>query len=288
MQPFDSIDRLEQASSLDPAVNALSAALKKVVRPQSLRDLLHGVPIGHSLHAVLVQVPIGTWASAAILDLVPRTGPAAALLIGTGLVSAVPAAAAGSTDWSEQHPEQQRVGLVHAVANWTGIGLYAASLVARKNGNYGKGKLLAYAGLTSVGLGGVLGGHMSYHQAAGANHTEHIPHVVPPGWHDLGPLEDLPDGSAARRMLGEAPVLLLRRGRQVRAMADNCSHLSGPLHEGEVTGDGPDACISCPWHGSVFRLSDGHVVHGPATAPQPVFQVRVIVDRVEVRLPTAS
>lgn len=288
MQPFDSIDRLEQASSLDPAVNALSAALKKVVRPQALRDLLHGVPIGHSLHAVLVQVPIGTWASAAILDLVPKTGPAAALLIGTGLVSAVPAAAAGSTDWSEQHPEQQRVGLVHAVANWTGIGLYAASLVARKNGNYGKGKLLSYAGLTSIGLGGVLGGHMSYHQAAGANHVEHIPHVVSPGWHDLGPLEDLPDGTAVRRMLGEAPVFVLRRGRQVRAMADNCSHLSGPLHEGEVTGDGSEACVSCPWHGSVFRLSDGHVVHGPATAPQPVFEVRVVVDRVEVRLPNAG
>jgi hypothetical protein len=42
--------------------------------------------------------------------------------------------------------------------------------------------------------------------------------------------------------------------------------------------------VRCPWHGSVFRLSDGWNVRGPATAPQPSFESRITDGRVEVRL----
>jgi nitrite reductase/ring-hydroxylating ferredoxin subunit len=44
-------------------------------------------------------------------------------------------------------------------------------------------------------------------------------------------------------------------------------------------------CVTCPWHGSVFRLKDGKVQRGPTTYPQPVLQVRVGADgAVEARL----
>jgi nitrite reductase/ring-hydroxylating ferredoxin subunit len=61
----------------------------------------------------------------------------------------------------------------------------------------------------------------------------------------------------------------------VRVLADQCTHLGGPLHQGRVaTVDGVD-CVTCPWHGSVFQLADGAVRHGPATARQPAFDTRV-------------
>ncbi|HEY4409816.1 MAG TPA: iron-sulfur protein, partial [Acidimicrobiia bacterium] len=39
----------------------------------------------------------------------------------------------------------------------------------------------------------------------------------------------------------------------------------------------------CPWHGSVFRLEDGSVVHGPASVPQAAYDVRVQDGRIEIR-----
>ncbi|MBK7623834.1 MAG: Rieske (2Fe-2S) protein [Kineosporiaceae bacterium] len=51
----------------------------------------------------------------------------------------------------------------------------------------------------------------------------------------------------------------------MHVLAHTCSHLGGPLSQGEVVDD----CIVCPWHGSAFRLTDGSVRHGPATARSP-------------------
>jgi nitrite reductase/ring-hydroxylating ferredoxin subunit len=94
----------------------------------------------------------------------------------------------------------------------------------------------------------------------------------------------LADGKPARALLGEVPVLLIRQGDEVHALADRCSHLSGPLSDGELAG----GCVTCPWHGSMFRVSDGAVVHGPATAPQPVYRTRVRDGIVQVCLPDAG
>ncbi len=60
--------------------------------------------------------------------------------------------------------------------------------------------------------------------------------------------------------------------------------MSGSLADGELSGDQ----VTCPWHGSVFCLRDGSVVRGPATAPQPSFETRIVDGAVEVRLPGAG
>jgi len=284
VQPFDSLDKLENAAELDQLAKPIREFLNKKIQPQSLRDALHGVWLGHPLHPVLVQVPVGAWLSAGVLDLVPKTGPATSVLIGTGLAAAGPATITGWTDWSELNTAESRLGVVHALANYAAVGLYGASLWARLRGRRMRGKALAYAGLAIVSGSGVLGGHLSFRRAVGANHTADVPDLLPSCWTSVGRLDDLPDGGLTCVDVGPVPVLLHREGDLVRAIVDRCSHLSGPLHEGELVQAGGETCVSCPWHGSTFRLRDGSVVHGPATAPQPVLDTRVVDDDVEVRL----
>ncbi len=181
----EALDGLEELRGLDRLV----APLQQAVRGLPLggaRDLLRGTWLGHPLHPTLVQVPVGAWTSAAVLDLVPGQRRAAGLLVAVGLAGAVPAALAGWVDWSEQHERQLRVGLVHATANATGVVLYTASLVARLRGHSVRGRALGFAGLTAVGVGGLLGGHLAFRRAAGANHAEDVAHLVEPGRHRLG------------------------------------------------------------------------------------------------------
>jgi nitrite reductase/ring-hydroxylating ferredoxin subunit/uncharacterized membrane protein len=274
------LDRLER----EPRADALIDLLGKGVRALPLgrgRDVLHGTWLGHPLHPPMVQLPIGSWMSAAILDMRPGRSREAALLVGAGLAAAAPAALAGAVDWAELHRQQQRVGLVHATANITAVGLYTASLVSRLRGQAGAGRAYGFLGLTAVGVGGLLGGHLAYRQASGANHAEEVPHVVTRGWHRIGPLDGFPAGRPVRRSVDDVPLVVVREDDgTIHALAERCSHLAGPLSEGTVT----DGCVRCPWHGSVFRLSDGWNVHGPATAPQPAFDTRVTGGEVEVRL----
>ncbi|GLX21982.1 Rieske (2Fe-2S) protein [Streptomyces lavendulae] len=274
------LDRLEHWPGPDRLASVVRGAVRAVPLGPA-RDVLHGLPLGHPLHPLLVQVPVGAWLSAAVLDCLPGRGREQQVLIGVGLVSAAPAAVAGWTDWAELPPEQARVGLVHAAANLTAVSLYAASLTARLRGRSTSGRLLAAAGLAAVGAGGALGGHLSYRQAAGVNHAEAVPHIVPEDWTPLGAVEDFPVGRAVRAELAGVDVLVVRQpGGGINGLAGRCSHMAGPLFDGEIA----DGCVRCPWHGSVFRLSDGWNVSGPATAPQPVFECRTADGRVEARL----
>jgi nitrite reductase/ring-hydroxylating ferredoxin subunit/uncharacterized membrane protein len=305
MKPLPALElvtRLEDADWLDPAAKKVRKVVKRVIRPKWARDVLHGVPIGHPVHPLAVQVPLGAWISAAVLDAFPGNDRAAAVLIGVGTGTAVPSAVAGFTDWTQLHPQQQRVGLVHAAANITATSLYAASLVARAQGRRGSGKALAYLGLAVVGAGGFLGGHLTYRQAAGVNHSEDVPHRFPSGWQPLAPLAELPERKLHKIVVAEIPLLTYREGEDVRVLSDVCSHLSGPLHEGKLKGgrlqggdsqdggpdDGSDPCVVCPWHGSTFSLRTGEVQAGPATAKQPLFETRVSDGLVEVCLPGAD
>lgn len=274
--------RVERAESLDGPAEVL----RRVVRAVPLgkgRDLLHGRWLGHPLHPVLVQVPVGAWISAAVLDTTPGGSRAAGLLVAVGLAGAVPAAVAGLVDWAELERPQARVGLLHATLNVGAVACYTASFAARVTGHGLRGRAYALAGLCTVGAAAAAGGHLAYRQAAGANHAEAVPHLVPPGWTSVGPIEDLPHGRPVHRMVGEVAVAVVRDADgSCRALADRCSHDGGPLSQGVVE----DGCLVCPWHGSSFRLTDGWNATGPATAPQPVFDTRLQDGQVYVRLRT--
>jgi nitrite reductase/ring-hydroxylating ferredoxin subunit len=269
---------LERATRLDPLIGAGQRAAR-LLPPGRVRDALHGVWLGHPLHPVLVQVPVGTWLSASLMDTWPGNERASRRLVLAGLAASVPATLAGAADWSQQHEQQMRVGLVHALANMAAIACYAASVAVPA-----RARSLRLAGLAAAGAGGFLGGHIAYRQSAGANQAEPVPHLVEPGWHDLMPLGELDGRRPARRLLGDVPVVAVRDGERIAVLADRCSHLSGPLSGGDYR----DGCLTCPWHGSTFRVADGTVARGPATAPQPVFRTRVTGGIIQVCLPGAG
>jgi len=279
------LTRLQEARQLDGVSDRLQSAVTAAVRPQRLRDLLHGTWLGHPLHPVLVQVPVGAFVSTAILDLLPGRRKSATTLLTVGVAAAVPAVAAGWIDWSQLTRDRRRVGLVHAGANAVAVGIYVASLLARLNGRTTRGKALGFAGLAMAGAGAYLGGHLAYAQGAGTNQAAPDLARLPEEWTEVCSLASVPQERTVVRLSGDVPVLLYRIGDRVSALVERCSHETGPLGEGKVEGAGWDACVVCPWHGSTFRLSDGAVVHGPAANDQPVIPVRVREGRIEIRQP---
>ncbi|MFF4317829.1 DUF2231 domain-containing protein [Streptomyces sp. NPDC001568] len=164
------LDRLERTTVADPAVRTLQRAIRSLPLG-GVRDVLRGRPLGHPLHPVLVQVPIGCWLSAGVLDAVPGAGRAATTLTAVGLAGVAPAAVAGWVDWADLPPRQARVGLAHAAANAAAVTCYTVSLVARLRGRSVKGRLWSLAGLGAVCVTGALGGHVAYRQAVGADPT---------------------------------------------------------------------------------------------------------------------
>src|SRR3954447_11947400 len=232
------LNRLEQATALDPVSDRLQEAVEATVRPRRLQDMLHGVFLGHPLHPTLVQVPVGAFLNAAVLDLMPGQRRAATALVAVGVAGTAPAVAAGLTDWASLGREQQRVGLVHAMGNTAALACYVGSLAARLRGRHGLGRALAFAGLSLAGGAAYLGGHLSYKEGAGVSHAAPELRMLPEGWHAVATISELPADKPVVRTVGEAPVLLYRNGQSVTAMIARCGHQGGPRGEGEVTGSG--------------------------------------------------
>lgn len=103
------------------------------------------------------------------------------------------------------------------------------------------------------------------------------------GWIDVASAADVPDAKAVRVTAQGIDVFLYRTDDQIFALANRCTHQGGPLHRGVVKASGPNPTVTCPIHGSIFRLTDGRVMRGPALVPQPRYKARVNGERVEVR-----
>lgn len=273
------VRRIERFTALDTLAKPVRGLVGKAVQPRRIRNLLSGTKLGHPVHPMLTDLPIGAWSMSALLDTVGGSSaePAADLLVGAGILSAIPTAVTGLNDWSDTIGAETRVGAVHASANVAALGLYAASLLARRDGQRGRGKVLGLAGLGVLIVGGYLGGHLSYARAVNVNHTA-FEHGLQE-WTPVLTEAELAEGELRKVSVGEASALLTRDGGQVYALANTCSHAGGPLDEGELA----DGCVICPWHASTFRLTDGHIVRGPASIPQPAYQTRVRDGRIEVR-----
>ena len=273
------VEALEQQEELDKIGGPLAAAVSSVTSSKPVKNLLSGTWLGHQLHPMLTDVPIGLWLAAGLVDVLGgRSGAAASRrLVGLGVLAALPTAATGASDWAETVEGEQRVGVIHAAYNVTGVLLQTASYVARARNHRGRGVALSAAALGGVLAGGYLGGHLAFARGVGVNHTAFEDRTS--DWTDVGALEELSAGSPKRVDGGGTPVVLVREGDRVHALSATCTHAGGPLDEGEVR----DGCIVCPWHGSTFHLDDGSIVRGPATIDEPVWEVRVDAGRVAVR-----
>jgi nitrite reductase/ring-hydroxylating ferredoxin subunit len=279
---------VEEADTLDGLANAVGSNVRKLIPAGPVKDALAGTWLGHALHPILTDVVIGSFLSASLLDLLggDDDGRAAERLLGVGIAAYGPTALTGVTDWADSEVVDapvRRVGLVHAAGNAVALGLYTASLVARRKGDHGRGKLLALAGSGVMGGAGYLGGHLSFVKGVGVNQT-----AFDEGSDDWLPTgiaaTDLEPGQPRKAMVAGTPVMLVRHADGVHALHDRCSHRGCSLSDGEVEGE----IVECPCHGSRFDLRDGSVERGPATVDQPAFTTRQSGDSIELRLPAES
>jgi nitrite reductase/ring-hydroxylating ferredoxin subunit/uncharacterized membrane protein len=269
---------IEALRAADPVAKVAQRVVQRAVGRGSARDALTGRWLGHSLHPMLTDLPIGFWTSAFTLDLVGGRGSRAAArrLVGFGVLCAVPAALTGATDWSDTTGKDRRVGLVHAGLNTAALACFTASWAARRRGRTGRGILWGLAGSTVATGAGYLGGHLVQRLGVGVDNTAFD--EAPDDFVATLPVSEWTEGEPRRVDAHGTAVAVVRERGVWHALAARCSHRGGPLDEGTVR----DGCIECPWHGSRFLLDDGSVRRGPAAAPQPLLAVRLCGDVVEV------
>ncbi len=278
-------DAVGRAEGLDPVAGKVSGVVAKAVPGGFVKDFLAGTWLGHPLHPVLTDVPIGAWVAAGFLDVFggEESRPAARKLIGFGTLTALPTAVAGLADWVDTDGGAKRVGFVHAAGNVAALGLYALSWAARRCGRNGRGVALSMTASAGALGTAYLGGHMSFGQGVGVDETTF--EEGPKNWKALDlSIDKLGDGKKVRATVGQVRLLLYRSGDRVFALSDRCSHRGCALAAGEIQGTGDHTVVVCQCHGSTFRMVDGAVMRGPATAPQPAYEARITGEKIEVRL----
>lgn len=283
--------RIERQTWLDRVAERLQQAIAAAVEAggdagRRTKDFLHGTWLGHPLHPVLTDIPLGAWTAALVLDALDgrdangggRYAPGADAAIAVGIAGASAAALAGLADWQHTSGGTRRTGLAHGMLNAAALGFFVTSLAARRRGARSSGRALAGLGYAIGITAAYLGGELVYRQRMGVDHSQ------APGatrdWVDALAADALREGQPRRVEVDGVRVLLVRQGGRVYALDEVCSHMGGPLAEGRVE----DGAIVCPWHGSRFDLEDGSVVEGPATAGQTRFEARERGSRIEVRL----
>jgi uncharacterized membrane protein len=160
---------LESWRDLDPIARRASEVAGRV-SAGTRGALLRGNWLGHAVHPLMTDFPLGCWLSAGLLDLsgAKRFRPAARRLVGLGVAFAVPTAVTGLADYGTiDDPRARRVGVVHAIGNTGVLLLYGLSWRARRRGHHGRGVALAMAGGSGAWITGYLGGHLSFARRVG-------------------------------------------------------------------------------------------------------------------------
>jgi nitrite reductase/ring-hydroxylating ferredoxin subunit/uncharacterized membrane protein len=254
-----------------------------------LQDLLNGTWLGHSLHAVVVDVVIGGATVAIVLDLL-RIGlgfeglaDATTLTMGLVFLSALGAILTGLTDYKDTNhdtPTRDVAGL-HGLINIVATLGFGISLLLRSGGSHDTGFWVLLVSYLVIGLGGWIGGHLVFKYGYTVNYNAFSKGKKAAEFTPVVPVAEVPENEPTKVAFGATSVMLVRRGEVVHALKDTCSHLGGPLSKGELNGDR----ITCPWHASVFRITDGVVHRGPASSRQAWYRARISDGQVELQGP---
>jgi len=282
------IDRfLEGQRWLEPLSDTLQGWAGAIFRSragQALKTLLNGTWLGHPLHPVITDLPLGAWTLAVLLDVVflfDRSSTwhaAATVAIAAGVVAAVGAAVTGYTDWSDTVDRERRVGVTHGLLNLAATILYLVSLLIRLyGGSAGAAITISWIGYLLLLAAAFLGGELVFNIGTGVNH--HTWEAPITEWTPAIRVSELAEGVLRKADVRGTPVLLHRKGTVICAIGNTCGHAGGPLNEGTVEG----TKVICPWHASRFDLCSGAVKGGPATVNQVRYETRVQDGQVEVR-----
>ncbi|HJT59057.1 MAG TPA: Rieske 2Fe-2S domain-containing protein [Ktedonobacteraceae bacterium] len=247
------------------------------------KDVLNGTWLGHALHPVLTDVPLGSWTATTLLDVAwlfnedEGVARAADMTLVLGLMGAAGAAVTGLADWSDLDGTDRRVGVLHGLLNISLTALNVGSWISRLTGNRRTGIALSTTAYMTSLFTAYLGGELSFAKGIGVNH------VAWEGGSDdyvaVMDAQDLVEGKLTRVDVSGIPAVLLKQGSTIYAIGATCTHLGGPLDEGTFK----DGVVQCPWHGSCFRMTDGAVVNGPAVYAEPTFALRVRNGKIELR-----
>ena len=176
------IDLIEKQEWLDKTAETIQPAVLKAYKAggetgRKLKNFLHGTWLGHPLHPLLTDIPIGAWTTAAALDACEiggnkdyKNGADAAVAI--GLAGAVGAAVTGLTDWTGTSKKKRKIGMMHGLLNLTATTLYTTSLIMRRNKkSRGTAIALSMAGYGITAMAAYLGGHLVFGEQLGVDHT---------------------------------------------------------------------------------------------------------------------
>ncbi|GFG76282.1 Rieske 2Fe-2S domain-containing protein [Mycobacterium botniense] len=262
--------------------NALGGARDRVT------NVLHGVWLGHPLHPALASLATGSIGTTVALDVLSALPgrPAAEVrdvsrfarhALAMGFAANMGAAVTGATDWQHTHEQARRVGLVHGVLNTLAMVLYGWSWWARRRGRHLRGIAASAVGYGITMASSYLGGALVFDAGLGMDQSGK--RLQLPDWTPVLRLEELAEGRPQRVQLNGAGLVLYRSGQQVTAVGEYCPHLAAPMADGWID----RGRIVCPWHGSRFDVESGEVLRGPAVAPLPCYQVRLVDGMVELR-----
>ena len=239
-----------------------------------LKNALNGTWLGHPVHPAVTDVPVGAMTVAALLDLAGKDG-AADVAVATGIAGMAASAVTGAADAVDTYDRPRLLATVHATLMVTSLGAYLVSFLLRLGPRQGRplARLLSFAGYGVLTAGAYVGGDLTYR--AGNQVDRHAFDSHSTKWKALD-VTDVPAGTLVKAKAGADTLVLYRAadGDPITALSSVCAHEGGPLDKGEIV----DGCVQCPWHGSQFRLADGHVARGPAVYDQPVFEVRETAD----------
>jgi nitrite reductase/ring-hydroxylating ferredoxin subunit/uncharacterized membrane protein len=239
-----------------------------------IRDLLIGRWLGHPIHAVLTDAPIGILFLVIVLDVLGQA-TAAEIALAVGILAMLAAAVVGFADYADTDGKARDRATLHSTLMIVALVVYLASLLARATGDPAGavGIWISVIGFLVLAAGAFVGGDVVY--VTGNMVSRHAFRGTGTKWIALEPDEVdaagmIPEGKPVKAKLGINTLVLIREGAKVLALHDTCAHAGGPLSGGTYA----DGVIECPWHASRYRMADGRVVRGPSVYDQPAYEVR--------------